>query len=261
MNKEKLAESAKKHTRAMDEKFKIEEVNSINTQMIFEDTYTFESMAEYRTLPVESLVCKDVESAIRDELKILKHGARLAVLNFASFKNPGGGFIRGSMAQEEALCHCTNLYNILEKNQEYYEYNRQRLHRGMYENRALYHRGVIFTGTGSEEKKGLIDVITCAAPNLAPAIRYHNGVTKEENSEVLKSRIGFLRDIAEEMGVNVIILGAYGCGVFKQDAREVAQLFKRYFGNTTVKRVVYAIPDERSLNYRAFKEIFNSKEV
>ena len=40
------------------------------------------------------------------------------LLNFASFKNPGGMFLKGSPAQEEALCHNSILYPILDSFKE-----------------------------------------------------------------------------------------------------------------------------------------------
>ncbi len=42
-------------------------------------------------------------------------GKKVAVLNFASATNPGGGVKHGSSAQEEALCRCSTLYPCLEQ--------------------------------------------------------------------------------------------------------------------------------------------------
>ena len=46
-------------------------------------------------------------------------------LNFASAKNPGGGFLGGSQAQEESIARSTGLYNCQMKVFEYYEVNRK----------------------------------------------------------------------------------------------------------------------------------------
>lgn len=105
----------------------------------------------------------------------------------------------------------------------------------------------------------LCDVITCAAPNRSAAQKYQN-VSDEENREVLRSRIKFVLDIAKENEVDLLILGAYGCGVFGQDAREVAKIFKEYLGTThkCFEKVVFAIPEGRDKNLEAFESIFNA---
>lgn len=65
--------------------------------------------------------------------------SKTAILNYASYKHPGGYFLGGSSAQEEALCHESNLYPILLAfDDTYYAWNRQRLNRALYLDRAIY---------------------------------------------------------------------------------------------------------------------------
>lgn len=66
--------------------------------------------------------------------------ARIGVLNFASAKNPGGGFLRGSCAQEESLARSSALYHCLKQpfiHKNFYDYHR-RGRTGLYSNRMIY---------------------------------------------------------------------------------------------------------------------------
>lgn len=179
---------------------------------------------------------------------------KTAVLNFASHKNPGGMFYEGSKAQEEGLCHESFLFNVLVTKEDYYKWNNQNKNRGLYVNRGLYTPNVRFI---RDTHSILCDVITCAAPNIGAARRWQ-GVQVAENTEVLKSRIKFVLDIAAEQGVDTLILGAFGCGVFRQNPIEVAQIFKDFLSTThqgVFRRVVFPIPAGE--NFNAFRAVFN----
>ena len=180
---------------------------------------------------------------------------RMAVLNFASFKNPGGGFLNGSVAQEECLCHESMLYNVLATKTDYYKRNLEDLAGSLYRNRALFTPDVVFK-RGNDEV--LCGVITCAAPNKRAA--NHKGSTNTQNSLALESRMRFIFDIAKDNNVSTLILGAYGCGVFGQNGDEVAHLFHSILMEplyTCFDKIVFAVPDERSSNYKAFAKEFN----
>lgn len=138
------------------------------------------------------------------------------------------------------------------KEKSYYEPNRKRLNRALYENRALYSPGVKFFH-GNEFS---CDVISCAAPNFYAARKYQN-VDSEENSIVLDSRIRFVLDVAAANGVKTLILGAFGCGVFGQDPEEVASIFKKYLPGYPFDTIVFAVPDKASANYRSFSKVFS----
>ena len=195
-------------------------------------------------------ICTDVSVVHTDSVSALfipEYSKKVSVLNFASYKNPGGMFMNGSSAQEESLCHESFLYNVLKRHQDYYDYNKQRLNRGMYLNRALYSPNVVFLHDRQERK---VDVLTCASPNYSVALKYNN-FTKEENQRALESRIKFIKSILAENKVDVAILGAFGCGVFKQDPYNVANLWKK--DGFPVKEVIYAIIDEPT--YNIFTEV------
>ena len=144
-----------------------------------------------------------------------KRGNRVCVLNFASYKNPGGGYASGAFAQEEALCAESTLFPVLAQFEHiYYDWNRKHLNHALYTNRALYSPFIVFERKSEEENKSVkIDVLTCAAPNYYGAGR--QGISYEENTKALASRIKFMYDVAEDNSVDTLILGAWGCGVFR----------------------------------------------
>lgn len=252
--KEKRAQQAVNHTEEMKKILGSQIEKAIQDTTIYDVDFictrdSGDDEEGYRQITLEPF---DSVSAI---MKAEEDGYRMAVLDFASFKNPGGGFLGGSKAQEECLCHESFLYNVLSEMKEYYDWNNQHKNRALYRNRALYTPGVIFV---REEKQVSCDVITCAAPNFSAAYKYQN-VSYKENSDVLRDRIRFVLDIARENQVNKLILGAFGCGVFGQDPREVAGIFKEYLETKykCFEKVIFAIPKGRDGNYQVFAEVFD----
>lgn len=181
-----------------------------------------------------------------------------AVLNFASYLFPGGGFLGGSRAQEEALCHESILYEVLtdKKFEDFYNYNHDHMDETdhFYDNRLIYSKYVLFET--SDNQQYFTDVITVAAPNKNGAF---NGESFDErkNSRILRSRIEFLLDVAKSENVETLILGAFGCGVFSQDPLEVAETFKDVLKEKPFKNVIFAVQKLKNLtNYLIFKEVF-----
>lgn len=172
---------------------------------------------------------------------------KTCVLNFASFKNPGGGFLRGAVAQEEYLCQNSTLYNVLSKFPAYYEKNRLNTNDALYWSRAIYSPGIVRLPCETK-----VDVLSCAAPNVRAS---HASDTKK--TKALVSRIKFVLDILEKEECDTVILGAFGCGVFGNDPKLVAETFKRQrVLQRGFSKVIFAIPNELSVNHHAFKEVF-----
>lgn len=247
-NKEERAMIAQKHTNEMKQRYSKETAYSVQNTTIYNSDHIFPQLSKEVS---PKFLTEDLDSVSA----IFKHHSnKIAVLNFASFKNPGGAFLNGARAQEECLCHESNLYNILSQFQDgFYKPNLKCLNRSLYQNKALYSKDVLFLHNQQELK---CDVITCAAPNYKAAHRF-KGVQSQENFTTLESRIKFVIDIAEEQQVETLILGAFGCGVFGQDPKEVAQLFKKYLAKTSyIHNVIFAIPNKGNPNYSIFKCIF-----
>ena len=247
-DKESRAKEAMIHTKSMISHFSKEIQNSINNTNIYDQGFESKLNIKRGT----NIILENLDS-VSAAAKYNK--GKVAILNFASYKNPGGMFLNGSKAQEECLCHSSYLYNVLSNFKDFYCWNNQNKNRALYLNRALYTPNIMFQS--KDEEFFYCDVITCAAPNKSAAQKYQH-VTDEENTEVLYSRIKFVLDIAKENGVDTLILGAYGCGVFGQDPKEVASIFKKYLTTThqCFDTVVFGIPSGKDNNYKEFCSVF-----
>lgn len=199
-----------------------------------------------------SLVCLDIQNYILTYLRELE--GKTAVLNFASYNNPGGKYMNGMMAQEEALCHASTLYEVLINNVDYYSWNNRNKNRGLYTNRLLYTPKVVVLND-INKNIGFMDVITCAAPNASVGLRYGN-FTEHECRQALNSRMLFLMHVAAYKCVDNLILGAWGCGVFKNDPHYVARMFYaiQSFYDGFFKNIIYVVP--KGANYNAFLGCF-----
>lgn len=150
----------------------------------------------------------------------------LAALNFASARKPGGGFLGGAQAQEEALARSSTLYPCLLTQPEYYERNRGS-DSLLYLDLLIYAPRVAFFRTDAGallESPVLASIITSPAPN-AGAVRQNQPENLPRVPEVLLRRAMQVLAVAEREGVERLILGAWGCGVFRNDPRMVARTF------------------------------------
>lgn len=257
-----LKTKALKHTQYIDENFEAETKACIQRAKVYGGDDGLQPVH-----PTRGKCEGDITLERLDSVKSLiqHHEGKTAVLNFASYKNPGGKFFDGSAAQEEALCHDSNLYNVLRAFPEYYAWNKRHNNKALYTNRALYTEDVIFFDEsvcvyGADPVQIKADVITCAAPNFYAASKYAK-VDPEDNEEELEKRIKFVLDVAEDNNVETLILGAFGCGVFGQDAMTVAKYFKKYLKGYDYhfKNVYFSIKDRGNHgNYSLFKLIFDS---
>lgn len=247
-NREERASHAKHWTPIMARVYPKEIEKSIKKTIVYGKAERIPKEDPHLLKPEIVLTSEDSVSAIMNHSCAHK---KLAVLNFASYKNPGGMFVNGSSAQEESLCHESTLYNVLLPFKDsFYKKNNELLNRGLYTDRALYSPDVAFIKDGKFIKA---DVITCAAPNFSVSLKY-NRFSYAENIVALTSRIRFVLDIASENKVDTLVLGAWGCGVFKQQPQDVARIFlselSRGYG---ISKVVFAVPDVCSENYRSFE--------
>jgi uncharacterized protein (TIGR02452 family) len=148
---------------------------------------------------------------------------RACVLNFASAKNPGGGFKKGSTAQEETLARSSSLYNSLIKFEKpFYKYNKS--HPGVYSHRIIFSPKITFfkSDSGKGVAETVVSVITAPAVNAGVA-----KVSKQQVALLMEERMRRILEISKREKKEVLILGAFGCGVFKNEPAFVAQTFRK----------------------------------
>lgn len=187
----------------------------------------------------------------------------VAALNFASARNPGGGFLGGSQAQEESLARSSALYASLLKVPAFYERHRR-------DSCLLYSDAIVWSpdcpifrddeGTLLEQPR-LASFITCAAPN-AGAIANSQPHLEPHIASTFARRCEAVLAIAAEAGCPTLVLGAWGCGVFRNDPRLVAHAFAKLLlsGSWRMRfaRIVFSVLDTtpEQATFGAFHEAF-----
>jgi uncharacterized protein (TIGR02452 family) len=189
-----------------------------------------------------------------------------ALLNYASARKQGGGFLNGAKAQEEDLARCSGLYPCLmtEAAAPYYARNRAQGSL-LYTDHVIYSPGVPFFKATSRgqlfEEPFFADVITAPAPNAGQARRRRQHSLAEVQA-CLHRRAGMVLALAEERGRRTLLLGAWGCGVFRNDPHSVAESFGEWLHSPrfagAFDRVVFAVYDgsRDQRNRRAFSRRF-----
>ncbi len=178
----------------------------------------------------------------------------LVLLNFASARNAGGGFLKGAKAQEEDVTRCSGLYPCLLTQPTYYQVNRQTKSL-LYTDHMIYSPAVPWFRV---ESRSLIDepflasVITAPAPNAGKVLR-RNNTAHPEIEACLRRRAGMVLALAQAEGHRTLLLGAWGCGVFRNDSTMVADAFGTWLSDTrfagAFDRVIFAILDRTKMRH------------
>ena len=152
-------------------------------------------------------------------------------LNFASAKHPGGGFLGGSQAQEESLARSSGLYASLNSQQEFYNFHR-RAASPLYSDRLIYSpRTPVIRDDEGEllEQPYLVSFVTSPAVN-AGAVAANHVAHVPLIEPTMRRRLAGVLWVAAARGYQRLILGAWGCGVFRNDPALIARLFAEALG-------------------------------
>lgn len=227
---------------------------------------------------IEVLPQKSFETAV--QLRNIYPDARIAVHNFASATNPGGGVKKGSRAQEESLCRCSNLYPCLDQpalKQNYYYYHRN-LNDLRYTDACIWSPDVkIFKSDDPiperlpESDWCTVDILTCAAPNLR--LKPYNSMNPGKGGSALElndRELGKLHDkrarhllsVALANRDEVLVLGAFGCGAFRNNPYVVARAYHNVLNEpefrNKFRHIAFAIyyTQREQGNFEAFRKYF-----
>jgi len=199
---------------------------------------------------------------------VAEGAAKVLVLNLASPVHPGGGVRRGARAQEEDLCRKSSLLISLESRtaSKYYDYNKS-LHSFMGSDTLMLTPSVEII---KDENGVLLDdtvimsVLTCAAPKVSGG---KEGMSEAAYRQLVYNRIvGMLKSVAF-FGYRNLILGAWSCGAYGNDASVISDLFRRalneldyngYKEKDMFDRIDFAVLDRTpaQFNYKQFKRNF-----
>jgi uncharacterized protein (TIGR02452 family) len=162
---------------------------------------------------------------------------RVAVLNFASARHPGGGFLGGSQAQEESLARSSGLYPCLTQFAEMYAYNGRPASTGLYSDYLIYSPGVPVLRHDDGEwltRPLQLDILTAPAVN-AGALARNSPELLPQLLPTMRQRLRLVLAIAARHGVEALVLGAWGCGVFANDPAQMAQLFAEALAEPAIR--------------------------
>ncbi|QJB31361.1 TIGR02452 family protein [Chitinophaga oryzae] len=189
-------------------------------------------------------------------------------LNFASAKNPGGGFLKGAHAQEEALARASGLYTCLQQQSDLYQVNRS-CGSCLYTDHMIYSPLVpVFRNDADQllEDYYTVSVITAPAVN-AGAVKDNEPENVSRIKPVMLGRMEKLLSVAVAQQQTTLILGAWGCGVFRNDTADVAGWFAELLRSDTFRhrfsKVVFAVYDntEKQDTIRTFKNKLTNHEL
>jgi uncharacterized protein (TIGR02452 family) len=218
-------------------KHKVEEINSLNRGNFIPNIQTINS---------------DTVSAALTYSKL----GKTAILNMASAKRPGGGVENGARAQEECLFRCSNLFNLIDES--YYPLG---INEGLYTTDAIFFKDKDYNLIDPFK----VDVITVPALNLNNSAKYDNLNLVSDYDKITKDKIRLMFYLAKKNGCENIILGAWGCGVFKNNPVDIARLFEEVMYerksdySSSFKNIIFAVINDHnsvSDNFDVFLKYF-----
>lgn len=194
------------------------------------------------------------------ELRNSGISGNIVALNFASARNPGGGFETGANAQEESIARASALYPCLVKCSRFYEFHR-RQGSPLYSNKMIYSPDVsIFRDDSGKFLNAPVLCSFITSPAVNANVARARGISESIINETMNIRIKNILNLALSKNSSAIVLGAFGCGVFGNNPKEVSHMFasqlKENMKSSNIK-IIFAIYDRNMTMIDAFRNELN----
>lgn len=229
------------------------ELEKPSQTIIYKTVKCLKNRKDYPRFDEEIIYAQEIDSFKKAE----EFKGRCCVLNMASFSNPGGGVTRGSRAQEEDLCRRSTLYEALP--QDAYPIP---LFGGLYtKSVTVFKNAQSYSPSSNPFSCSIVSVPALRKPELDK-----NGRMLEDDIKIIKGKIRAILRIAILGGHYNLVLGAFGCGAYGCNPKDVAQAFrdvlieKEFY--LAFKEVCFAIIEDKNSkgrNLQPFKEICTLK--
>lgn len=248
-----------------------------NTEAVINGSRMYHEPLDASSVPAmedaqTKVIVKNIDCLLAAE-ELLQEGYRPAVLNMANRHTPGGGVLGGAGAQEENLCRRSNLYPALEQfilNNTGSTYPMHRDFGGIYTPDATIFRAEESAGYELLDSLYQVSVISVAGINR-PDLTSEGLLTPLMVQGTLHKirtilRIGLLH------GHDSLVLGALGCGAFRNPPHHIAKLFHEVLNEkefcNKYKRIVFAILEDHNSrrnhnpegNYKPFADEFTTSQ-
>jgi len=218
-----------------------------------------------KTLNEDTKIIVQQQKVLAASEEMIRTRQNIGCLNFASANNPGGGFLGGAQAQEESLALSSALYGSLMRNFEMYEYNRGR-RTYLYSDHMIYSPSVpVFRNDDGDllEQPYKLSFITSPATNIG-AIRNNKPEEMAHVETTMLRRMDKVLALFVHNNIEHLLLGAWGCGVFQNEPKDIARYFHHYLNpdgkyGKCFKSVVFAVYDRSKdrENIGAFEQTFS----
>ena len=214
-----------------------------NFNMVSETVFSVSGIPEIKREKYFSVAENTVKETTIQAILSRAGRGNITALNFANAMYAGGAYVLGGNAQEESLCRASMLYYTIRNQKDYYRRNRLHILPD-YTDTMIYSENVpIIRNDFGEllEKTVLCNFITSPAVNRTFAKFIFS---QKKINNIMYSRIEKIIILSLEKKTDILILGAFGCGMFGNRRETILPMFEEIINKYVPDSVeiIFAIP-------------------